>query len=127
MKKKNLLISAMLFFSILPLALFASCDKDTNCYLEVLTIDETTKNPISGVTVEVFQDGGNVHDLGVTNGSGTYTAHFPSPAIVKIKATLKLYDATGNPAGERRGETSVRLLEGETVDATITIANQIYY
>ena len=137
MKKKNLIFSAMLFFSILPMTLFTSCDKDTNCYLDVKVLDESTINPISGqiisgvpipgAVVEVYQDGGTVHANGITDGSGAYSTYFNAPAIVKIKAKLQLYDAAGNAAGERRGETAVRLLQGETVSASVTLGSQVYY
>ena len=137
MKKKNLFLSAMLFFSILPLTLFTSCDKDTNCYLDVKVVDETSVNPISGevisgipipgAEIEVYQDGGSVHAKGITNGDGVYSTYFNAPAIVKIKAALQLYDGAGNPAGQRRGETSVRLIQGETVTGKITLGSQVYY
>ncbi|MBO4587036.1 MAG: hypothetical protein J5677_04385 [Bacteroidales bacterium] len=136
MKKKNLFLSALLFFSILPLTLFTSCDKDTNCYLDIKVVDETSVNPISGETIggapipgvqiEIYQDGGRVHANGVTDGDGVYSTYFNAPAIVKIKATLQLYDAGGNPAGQRRGETSVRLIQGETLTAKITLGSQIF-
>jgi len=135
MKKKNFIFSVVLFFSILPMALFSSCDKDTNCYLEVNVVDTGTINPISGETiagpgipgavVEVFQDGGTVYAKGVTGSDGVYSTYFNAPAIVKIKAKLQLYNGD-QPAGERRGETSVRLEEGETVSAQIVLSSQIY-
>ena len=127
MKKKNLLLSVLLFFSILPISLFTSCDKDTNCYLDVTVIDETTKQPISMATVEVLQDNGTVHAMGITDGSGSYSTHFVAPAIVKIKAVLQLYNEQGQKIGQRRGETSVRLIEGETISAKITMTSQVYF
>ncbi len=136
MKKKNLLLSAMLFFSTLSISLFASCDKDTNCYLDVKVVEESVVDPISGTaisgvtvpgaTVEVYQDGGNVHANGITNGSGIYSTYFDAPAIVKIKAKEQVYNATGQAIGERRGETAVRLKQGETVSALITLGSQLY-
>ncbi|MBR1550257.1 MAG: carboxypeptidase regulatory-like domain-containing protein [Bacteroidales bacterium] len=137
MKKKNLLFSVALFFSILPMALFTSCDKDTNCYLDVKVVDEgiinpisgelTTGAPIGGAVVEIYQDGGTVYAKGVTGRDGVFSTYFNAPAIVKIKATLQLFNEAGAAAGERRGETSVRLQEGETTDATITLSSQVYY
>jgi hypothetical protein len=136
MKKKNFIFSLALFFSILPMAFFSSCDKDTNCYLDVNVVDEGTVNPISGemisgpgiagAVVEVYQDGGTVHAQGVTGSDGVYSTYFSAPAIVKIKAKLQLYNGD-QPAGERRGETSVRLVEGETIPAKITLSSQVYY
>ncbi len=127
MKKKITILSVLLFFSLLPMTLFVSCDKDTNCYLDVEVLDEATGNPISDVAIEILQDGGNVHDMGVTNGDGVYSTHFIAPAIVKIKAALQLYNNAGQAAGQRRGETSVRLIEGETLTATIKLTDQVFY
>ena len=137
MKKKNFIFSLALFFSILPMAFFSSCDKDTNCYLDVNVVDEGTVNPISGemtsgpgiagAVVEVYQDGGTVHAQGVTGSDGVYSTYFSAPDIVKIKAKLQLYNESGQAAGERRGETSVRLVEGETIPAKITLSSQVYY
>lgn len=131
MKKKNLILSALLFFSVLPMTLFTGCDKDTNCYLDVKVIDEATRGPVSGAIINVWQDGGTVQAAGITDGSGEYSTHFSAPAIVKIKATLQVYDLTDPahpiPLGERRGETSVRLKEGETVHGNITLPAQVYY
>ena len=136
MKKKNLLLSAMLFFSTLSISLFASCDKDTKCYLDVKVVEESVVDPISGTaisgvtvpgaTVEVYQDGGIVHANGITNGSGIYSTYFDAPAIVKIKAKEQVYNAAGQAIGERRGETAVRLKQGETVSALITLGSQLY-
>jgi hypothetical protein len=137
MKKKNLLFSVVLFFSILPMAFFTSCDKDTNCYLDVKVLDEGMINPISGemtpgnpiplAEVEVYQDGGTVYSKGITGSDGVYSTYFNAPAIVKIKARLQLYNDAGQAAGERRGETSVRLAEGETITANVTLSSQVYY
>ena len=126
MKKKNLFLSVMLFFSILPMTLFTSCDKDTNCYLEVKVLGEGSINPISGqlipgepasgAIVEISQDSpGDLLDKGVTNGSGVYKTHFNSPAIVNIKAELD------DGVSRYRGESAVRLKQGETVTVTVNL------
>lgn len=126
MKKKILLISAMLFFSILPLSLFSSCDKDTNSYLEVLVLDDATKVPIPNAIVDISQtNGGIIHVTGTTGNDGIFKASFKSPAIVKVKASLPRPAAEGG--GERRGETQVRLLEGKTLNATIQLTDQYYF
>lgn len=137
MKKKNLIFSLALFFSLLPMAVFTSCDKDTNCYLDVNVVDAGTVNPISGeiiagpsipgAEVEVYQDGGTVHANGVTDGDGIYSTYFDAPAIVKIRARLQLYTPTGQSAGYREGTTSVRLIEGETITAKVTLSSQVQY
>lgn len=126
MKKKILFASAMLFFSILPMLLFTGCDKDTNSYLEVLVIDDATKLPISGANVDITQsNGGTIQVHGVTDKDGLFKATFKAPAIVKVKASLPIPIEQGG--GERRGETQVRLLEGETVPAKITLTEQIFF
>lgn len=126
MKKKILFASAVLFFSILPMLLFTGCDKDTNSYLEVLVIDDTTKEPISGANVDITQSGGGTISVhGVTDSKGIFKATFKAPAIVKVKASLPIPIEQGG--GERRGETQVRLLEGETLTAKISLTEQVYW
>ena len=126
MKKKIFFASAMLFFSILPMLLFTGCDKDTNSYLEVYVIDDDTKLPISGADVDITQsNGGTVQVHGVTGDDGIFKATFKSPAIVKVKASLPIPITQGG--GERRGETQVRLLEGETLTAKISLTKQAYF
>ncbi len=126
MKKKSLIFSALLFLSILPISFFTSCDKDTNSYLDVLVTDEATKSPISGAKIEILQtNGGNVHETGVTNAKGKCSFKFVSPAIVKVKAALEIPIDMGG--GERRGETQIRLMEGETLTAKISLTSQVFY
>ena len=126
MKKKILFASAMLFFSILPMLLFTSCDKDTNSYLEVLVLDDVTKNPIPAANVDITQSGGGTIQVhGITGNDGIFKASFKSPAIIKVKASLPIPIEQGG--GERRGETQVRLLEGETLTAKISLTDQVYF
>lgn len=121
MKKKILSFFALLAFSILPMTLFTACDKDTNCYLDVYVVDEATKNPISGAVIKISQDnGGNVRDEGFTDKNGHCKKKFSAPAIINIEATLAV------AGGVRRGETSVRLQEGETINAKIALTSQIH-
>ena len=122
MKKKLLLIPALLFFSLLGTTLFSSCDKDTNSYLDVLVVDEATRAPISGAAITITQEHGETYDEGVTGADGIYSTHFVSPAILNVKAELQL--ETG---GRRRGTTTVRVKEGETVTATVTLPLQAVY
>ena len=126
MKKKIIFASAMLFFSILPMLLFTSCDKDTNSYLEVLVLDDATKNPIPAANVDITQSGGGTIQVhGITGNDGIFKASFKSPAIIKVKASLPIPIEQGG--GERRGETQVRLLEGETLTAKISLTDQVYF
>lgn len=122
MRKSILALSLMLCFSILPMALFSSCDKDTNSYLDVLVLDEATKKPVSKVKIEVKQNGGVLHASGVTKKDGIFSTHFNVPAILIVTADLTTADY-----GHRRNETRVRLIEGETVTSTIILPTQVSY
>lgn len=125
MNKKNKFLSVLLFISLLPVALFSSCDKDTHCYLNVHVLDEATREPVSGVTVKIYQNGNTIYSgdravIGITDELGIYKHAFDAPAILKIDATLDVQ------FGERRGTTDVRLEEGKTKDATITLSTQVF-
>ena len=122
MNKKITLLSALLFISMLSLSLFTSCDKDTNCYLDVLMVDEATRTPIPGAKIVINQTGGSVYDEGVTGENGVYSTHFNAPAVLYVNATLDM----GN-SGERRGNGAVRLVEGEVKTVTIPMPADIYY
>lgn len=122
MRKKIKLITVLLVFSLLPLTLFTACDKDTNCYLDVSVIDMTTKKPIKDVQIDVKQDGGMVKAHGKTDKTGHYTTQFSAPAIVLIKADLSVANN-----GHRRAEMSVRLQDGETVEAEILLPQTVTY
>lgn len=124
MNRKRILIPVLLFISLLSAPIFSSCDKDTNCYITVLVRDEATHAPISLANVTISQNGGSLHAEGVTGTDGTFQTSFWAPAIINIKAVLPNIDEFG---GYRFGETSVRLKEGETVTATITMPAQPYY
>ena len=128
MKKKNLLLSVVLFFSILPMTLFAGCDKDTNCYLTIKVVDSITKIPIPQATVEIYQEGGGtVHAEGLTANDGSFSVQFVAPAIVQVLARLDVYGEGGVRVGERRATGSVRLVEGETVSTQLLMTEQIFY
>ena len=125
MNKKNKIFSVLLFISLLPISLFSSCDKDTHCYLNVHVLDEATREPVSGVTVKIYQPGNTIYSgdnaiSGLTDEKGIYKHAFDAPAILKIDATLDVQ------FGERRGTSDVRLEEGKTKDATITLSTQVF-
>lgn len=119
MKKKNCVLAVLLFISLLPVAFFASCDKDTNSYVDVLVLNQTGRTPVSGVTVELYQNSCDTSDykyaIGITNTEGIFSTHYDSPGILKIKATLV------TPDGTRHGEGDVRLVEGETKTVQVTL------
>ena len=126
MKKKIHILSVLLFISLLPTVLFTACDKDTNCYVDVLVLDEATRKPVSNVIVELYQ-GNNItdglnYDTGVTNEEGIYSTHFVAPAIISIRAT---YLVENN--GYRNGSGTVRLVEGETKTAQVTLESLVNY
>lgn len=123
MNKKITRISVLLLFSLLSMPFFSSCDKDTNCYLTVVVRDSGTHNPIPLANVEISQNGGTLHAEGVTDLEGSYQTYFVAPAIVNVEARLPMPDGVG----ERRGNTSIRLKEGETVVANITMPTEPYY
>lgn len=123
MNKKRIIFSGLLFFSLLSMPIFSSCDKDTNSYLTVLVRNESDHAPIPLANVTISQNGGSVHAEGITGADGTFQTYFVAPAILNVKAILPEPDGVG----ERRGETSVRLKEGETVTATITMTTEIFY
>lgn len=122
MNKKVTLLSLLLFISLLSCSLFTACDKDTNCYLDVLVVDETSRAPIAGAKITISQNGGSVYDEGVTGSDGVYSTHFSAPAVVNINAVLDM----GN-SGERRGSNAVRLIEGEVKTVTIPMSAEIFY
>lgn len=126
MKKKNTTLAALLFFSLLPMTLFLSCDKDTNCYLEVQVYNGSTENPISGASVELYQTACDTSDYnytaGVTDENGVFKATYPAPGILKVRVRRILDTVRPDRSiGYRRNdpETSTRLKEGETVTATV--------
>lgn len=124
MKKKFKISALILFFSLLPTAIFISCDKDTNCYLDVLVLEEGERTPVSGAKIIIDQESGSVYAEGVTEGNGKFSTYFTAPAILNVTAEM-LVDEENN--GYRRGSTTVRTVEGETRTATVTLPKQILY
>ena len=126
MKKKINRLCLLLFISLLPVALFTSCDDDTNCYLDVLVIDEATKAPVSGAVVELYQKNCDESDYnyrkGVTGSDGIFSTYFETPGIFSIKAALNL-----TVGGQRQGTGTVRTIEGETKTTTVILTNEIHY
>ena len=136
MKKKLPILSAMLFLSILPMAIFAACDKDTHSYLNVKVINAENRKPISGVAVKIYQSGGHrdyINVIGYTDGAGEFSYRFDTPGNVNIKAMLPIIrlDSAYTPPvidtiGFFRGETVGRLIDGKTVTREIPFTGQSY-
>jgi hypothetical protein len=124
MKKKLNIAALILFISLLPMTIFSSCDKDTNCYLDVLVLEEGTRAPVSGAKIIINQEGGSVYAVGITEANGKFSTYFNAPAILNVNAEL-LVDVENN--GYRRGSTTVRIIEGESKTAIVTLAQQIQY
>lgn len=126
MKKKIHILSVLLFISLLPLTLFTSCDKDTVSYVDVLVVNEGTRVPVPGVKVQLYQHNCDATDVnyaeGITDINGIFHAEYSAPGILNIKATLEVENN-----GWRTGKGSVRLLEGETKTAQITLGSEIFY
>ena len=126
MKKNVLKACLFLFFSVLTMGLFSGCDSDTNSYLDVLVLDETTRNPVPGVTVELYQRNCDESDYnyqkGTTNDEGIFSTYFGAPAILSIRATLPL-----ESGGYRKGEGTVRLIEGDLKTTEVILESQIRY
>ncbi|MBR1784524.1 MAG: hypothetical protein IJ760_03680 [Bacteroidales bacterium] len=126
MKKKIASFSALLFFSVLTFTLFSACDSDTNSYLDVLVLDELTRKPVSGVNVELYSRNCDVSDYnyqkGVTGADGIFSTYYIAPAILSVKCIYPLAEG-----GYRQGMGTVRLLEGQTKTAEITLESSIRY
>lgn len=126
MKKKIHILPVLLFISLLSASLFTACDKDTNSYVDVLVVNEGNRAPVSGVKVEFYQNSCSPSDynytVGVTDENGIFSTYFVAPAILSIKASLTAADG-----GTRYGYGTVRLVEGETKTATITLEAKVEY
>lgn len=126
MKKKINRLCLLLFFSLLPMSFFCGCDSDTNCYLDVQVIDETTKAPVPGVIVELYQNNCDPSDYNyrklTTGADGIASTHFDAPGIFSIKATLPLENN-----GYRMGTGTVRTLEGEKKVTQVVLTNDIRF
>lgn len=118
----------LLCFSLLPSLFFTSCDRDTNSYLDVLVIDEVTKEPVAGVNVETYQNNRDESDYnfrrGVTGTNGIFSTYYGAPGIMSIYVYYNIDAPTG---GQRRGSGTVRVIEGETKTVQIILESAIHY
>ena len=122
MKKKSLKIVCTLFISLLATTFFYSCDKDTDCYVKVTTIDAQSGKPLSGTYVSLEQKG-NIYAQEITDADGVCTLTLSAPALMNVVAKYE-YKADGLPTNKffyHKGETAVRLADGETKEVTIQI------
>ncbi len=133
MKKKALPLLGILLISALSTAIFASCEKDTFCYLEVTVLDAKNNNlPAPGAWVKTQyvknneQDPennvvGTISDTGQCDQNGVYRTKFAAPAIFTIMARIDEPDTVNHKFFYRQGERTVRLKEGETVTSTVKV------
>ena len=105
---------------LLVLGLSTSCEKKTDCKLNITTVDAQGM-ALSNVKVKVYANvktasGSTVEaDLkaeGVSDGSGTSTYTFKLPAILDIRAA---------GTNSMTGTGIIKLEEGKTVEKTITV------
>lgn len=138
MKKKFFVIACALLICGLSAVLFNACDKDTNCYVKVTVIDENNNLPVPGANIKIDMDNSYVNAEGVTDAAGSFSATFSAPAIFNVAASYVAgYDTTYLPDDtnhtlidniyslNRKGNTTVRLKEGETITTSVTLESAI--
>lgn len=137
MKKKGLIAWGILLFSALGSIAFQSCDKDTYSYLDVTVIEPETRRAVPNAAVTISASGSTVGDFGYTNDEGVYSTKFAAPAVFDVNARMfikeTLVDSISDPATitytyryyHRDGASSIRLKEGETVEATVYVNGDI--
>lgn len=131
MKKKISLLATLFLMGGLSICFFDSCDKDTTCSVKISVLDEETRTPLSGVVVRFLDiDTSFGTAEGITDNAGVFATEFKAPAILNVEAiyetgyddsvfTRELYYC------HRDGSNTVRLKEGETVEATIVVESTI--
>lgn len=121
MKKKSLKIVCALFISLLATTFFYSCDKDTDCYVKVTTIDAQSGKPLSGTYVFLVQKD-NIYAEARTDSKGVCTLTLNAPALMNVVAKYEYTESQqNNKFFYYKGETAVRLADGETKEVTIQI------
>lgn len=123
--KKNLLVTfSALIISVFAFGLFSSCDKETDCTLTVIVLDQENNNaPFQGASIKVAKDNSAVSVEGVTDANGRFKASFKAPAIFDVVATYETGE-TDPATGERfyrEGKNSVRLNDGENVECRVVL------
>ena len=126
MKKKFFVAACVLLISGLAACFMNSCDKDTNCYLQV-TVKDSKGGLVPHAWVKVDIDSSYVSRQGYTNAQGRFDTVFEAPAIFNINAKFEhdtfyteIY-TRDNYYCYQKGNNTVRLKEGETVEATVTL------
>lgn len=129
MKKNFLALVCLILISGFSVFFFSACDKDTNCYVEVTVLDETTKAPIPGAFVKIDIDSSYINAQGYTNASGRFDTLFAAPAIFNVVAIYETgYDSIYTKDQfycYRKGSNTIRLKEGEIVTSTVNVGSEI--
>lgn len=129
MKKKILALVCTILIGGMSAILFNACDKDTNCYVKVSVVDETTKAPIKNAFVKIDIDSSYVSSEGYTDASGVFETSFLAPAIFNVNVTYETgYDSVYTPDlfyCYRKGSNTIRLKEGDTVFSTVVLLKDI--
>ncbi|MBP5536115.1 MAG: carboxypeptidase regulatory-like domain-containing protein [Bacteroidales bacterium] len=92
-----------------------------------VTVKNSDGLTVSGANVKIDIDSSYVSREGVTNASGRFDTEFPAPAIFNINATYEsaeFYTEIYTPDTwfcYQKGSNTVRLKEGEIVEATVTL------
>lgn len=130
MKKKILALTCLILMGGLSICFFNSCDKDTTCRVKISVVDEVTRAPMEGVFVKFLDiDTSFGVTEGLTSASGVFETEFKAPAILNVQATYETgYDEIITPDRyycHRDGSNTVRLKEGELVEAVIVLDKDI--
>lgn len=131
MKKKISILTALFLMGGLSICFFNSCDKDTTCRVNISVLDGKTRTPMEGVFVRFLDiDTSFGTTEGLTNTAGIFSTEFKAPAIINVEATYETgYDDSVITRElyycHRDGSNTVRLKEGETVEATIVLDTTI--
>ncbi len=129
MKKKNFILACLVLIGGFSAFFFGACDKDTNCYVEVTVLDEATKTPVKDVFVKIDIDSSYISAQGYTNAEGRFDTVFSAPAIFSVAAKYETgYDSIFTPEMfycYRKGNSTIRLKEGEVVTATVILESEI--
>ena len=131
MKKKIFAIVCLALIGGLSIFSISSCDKDTNCYVQITVVDEATHMPVQGVFVKIDIDSSYISAQGYTNAVGRFDTVFSAPAIFNVAAKYETgYDSIYTPDKfycYRKGNNTIRLKEGDTVTSTINLESEIHY
>ena len=129
MKKKILVLVCLALIGGFSIFSIASCDKDTDCYVQITVVDEVTHAPIKGIFVKIDIDSSYVNAQGYTDANGIFETVFSAPAIYNVAAKYETgYDSIYTQAlfyCYRKGNNTIRLKEGDTVYSTINLETEI--